>query len=382
MMKEIELSQYYLPTDGAEANSKQSEQSIWDKELSFGKKVSLKDKAEFYHMLGILLKSGLGILDALEVLIDQIRNKKLRSILIQIKQELEGGLPLSESFGRYPKIFSPFEIHSIKMAEETGRMHEILSRISLLYEKRIRLRRKISQALSYPISVIGVAILVLGFMIAFVVPMFEDIFSRFDSALPPITEAILSISKAFTTHAGKLVIGVLSLSTSFIYLSKKESFRKYKSSLLLKVPILGKLMLKLQLSRFAYSFALLLSSRVNMDKSLSLLSEIIQFHPIQAALPIIQADIIEGDSLYVALSRHKIFPAFFQQIIKVGEKTARIDEMLENMGQNLEEESEAGIAQLTQFLEPVLIIVLGLMVAVILVAMYLPMFELSNAVAK
>lgn len=321
-------------------------------------------------------------MDCIEVLLEQLQKKHMREILLSVQKDLSAGIPLSQSFQKHVDIFTPFEIKSIHMAEQTGRMPEILASLAQLFEKRIRLKRKISQALSYPIAVILVAFLVLSFMIAFVVPMFEDIFSRFDSELPPITDAILKLSHAFTTHIGKL-LGLVGLMFGLLlYVRKKPLFRKIHSQLLLKAPLLGKLMLKLQLSRFCYTFALLLNSKVNMDKSLGLLEQIIPFYPLQSVMGTIRKDVIGGASLYEAISQHPIFPSFFRQIIKVGEKTARVEQMLENLGKNLEEESEAGISQLTQFLEPVLIIVLGLLVAIILVAMYLPMFELSNAIAN
>lgn len=381
-MKGIEIPQAYLKAEKSQRAVSTEPSSIWDKEIRFGSKVSLKEKLHLYQMLGILLKSGLGIMDCLEVLLEQLPKKYIREILLLVQKDLSAGIPLSQSFEKHPDIFTPFEIKSIHMAEQTGRMPEILASLAQLFEKRIRLKRKVSQALSYPIAVILVAVLVLSFMIAFVVPMFEDIFSRFDSALPPITDAILKLSHAFTTHIGKL-LGLLGIFVIMIlYLRKKPLFRKLQSQVLLKIPLLGKLMLKLQLSRFCYTFALLLKSRVNMDKSLSLLEQIIPFYPLQSVMGEIRTAVIGGATLYEAISQHEIFPSFFRQIIKVGEKTARVEQMLENLGKNLEEESEAGISQLTQFLEPVLIIVLGLMVAIILVAMYLPMFELSNAIAN
>lgn len=380
-MKGIEIPATYLIKKPKEQQANFEKKSIWNQEISLGPKVSLKEKLHLYQMLSILLKSGLGIMDCMEVLLDQLPKKQIREILIQVQKDLTAGIPLSQAFEKRGDVFTAFEIKSISMAEQTGRMAEILASLAQLFEKRIRLKRKISQALSYPIAVIVVAFLVLSFMIAFVVPMFEDIFSRFDSELPPITDAILKLSHTFTSHIGKIVGALGLFMGGILYLRKKPFFRKYQSAFILRLPLLGKLILKLQLSRFCYTFALLLNSKVNMDKSLDLLEQIIPFYPLQSVMGEIRKDVIGGASLYEAISKFQIFPSFFRQIIKVGEKTARIEQMLENLGKNLEEESEAGIAQLTQFLEPVLIIVLGLLVAIILVAMYLPMFELSNAIA-
>ncbi len=377
-MKGIKLeNQGYSPYQAA---AKDEAPSIWNKEISFGPLLSLKDRQNLYHLMAILLESGLGILDCLQVIMEQSKKRKLRSLLTEIFEDLEAGESLSESLSHRKKHFNAFEVHTIRMGEQTGRMAYVLKSLAALYEKRIKLKRKVIQAFSYPIAVIVIAVLVLSFMIGKVVPMFEDIFNQFDAALPPITQAILDFSAFFRANLQWIALGTIAIITFFFQLRKNKQFRHFRTALMLKTPIFGRVMLKLQLSRLCYTFALLLKSKVKLDQALELLESIITFYPIQKRLPIIRQEVIEGGTLHDAIRKHDIFPPFLIQIIRVGEKTARLDEMLETLAQNLEEESEAGVSQLTQFLEPVLIIVLGLMVALILVAMYLPMFELSGAV--
>ncbi|MEL7531382.1 MAG: type II secretion system F family protein [Bacteroidota bacterium] len=379
-MKGIEIPQISTPLSvSTRQKAVPKKDSIWHRDLAFGKAVSLKDKRNLYQMLGTLLSSGLGIMDAMEVLLDQVDKKMLRSILDRVKLDLVAGIPLSHALEKESVVFTPFEIHSLKMGEQTGSMPQILEGLGQLFDKRIQLKRKVMQALSYPMAVIIVALLVLGFMIAFVVPMFEDIFSRFDAELPSITQAILKISAIFTQHIGYILLGIGAISLGIFHIRKQARVRRLGASLLLKIPLIGKLFLKLQLSRLCYTFAMLLKASVNLDRALELLEPIVSFYPLQKATKQIRSAVIGGSTLYAAVSAHNIFPPFFTQIIKVGEKTAQLDHMLARLGENLEEESESGIAQLTQFLEPMLIIILGLMVAIILVAMYLPMFALSNA---
>ena len=360
--------------------STRQKSSIWEREVRLGPVVKMKDRQRLYHMLGILLGSGLGIMDSLEVILDQTKKKALKTLLEMIKSELETGSPLSDCMDKQQSHFSPFEIQTIRMGEQTGQMHTILQSLSEFYEKKIRLKRKVVQALSYPIAVIVIAILVLSFMIAFVVPMFKDIFQRFDAELPAITQQILKISEVFTEQLGWILLGGIIIAGATFFVKKQAGFRKIMSRIMLKIPILGPLMLKLQLSRFCFTFALLLRSKINMDKSLALLNQIIPFFPIQQAIHAIRKEVIEGSTLYEAFCQHSIFPRYITQIVKVGEKTAQLEGLFEKLGRNLEEESETGVSQLTQFLEPLLIIVLGVMVGIILVAMYLPMFELSHAI--
>lgn len=362
------------------ANTAISERPIWQNEISFGPELKLKEKQAIFQMLSILLKAGLGIIECLDVLMEQRKDKKVLRILQEIRTDLEGGVPMSECLGKHPKAFSEFEIQSLRMGELTGQMPGILASLAHTYEKRIALKSKISQALAYPLAVIVVSLLVLVFMIAFVVPMFKDIFARFDAELPAITQSILFISEALSDHVGLIVLGIGVLGGIGIWLRKQAQVQKIFTQILLKVPLLGPLILKLQLSRWCYTFAMLLNSSVSADKALALMERMIRFYPLNEALIEIKKDIIDGLALSDACQKHKIFPAYVNQILRVGEKTAKTGEMLENLGNSLEKESEAGLKQLTQFLEPLLIIILGVAVALILIAMYLPMFELSNAI--
>lgn len=372
-----ELTQvYHAPT----VQQAVSSPSIWQKEIRLGPAISLKDRQKIYHMLGTLLGAGLSLLDSLKVLIDQSNKKAVKELLISIYAGLEEGKSLSETLSEHPDGISPFDIQSLRMGEQTGKMADILMSLSDLYQKRLLLRRKLTQALSYPIAVIAVAGLVLGFMIGYVVPMFEDIFKRFDAELPEITQLILSLSNGFRDYAFIWIPALLAGGLGIYLIQKQSRAREIGAKVLLAIPLLGPLYLKLQLSRLFYSFHLLLSAKVNLDQSLALLEPVITFPPIQQAIGNIRQSVVDGSTLFDAINQHSIFPAYAKQIVKVGETTASLDQMFLNLAKSLETESEAGIQTLTQFLEPLLIILLGGMVAVILTAMYLPMFELSNAI--
>ena len=354
--------------------------SIWERDISFHSGISLKDRQNFYQLLAILLDAGLNIMDCLEVLIEQASKKRMKQLLLAIQASLTDGFSLSDTFEQQKKNFSLFEIYNVRMGEQTGKMATILADMAHFYEKRIKLKRKVIQALTYPIAVIFIALLVLIFMIAFVVPMFKGIFDRFDADLPPITQFVLALSNGLLAHGWQVLAGIGMGLLLMIQFRKHPKLKHLPSVVLSKIPLLGSLMLKLQLARFCFSFSLLLKSKVNLDKTLLLLEQMTTFYPLKVPLSNIRQQVIEGQSLFETLSPYPIFPAFFKQIIRVGEKTARLDDMLEKLAARLEEESEAGISQLTQLLEPLLIVVLGVIVAVILISMYLPMFELSNAI--
>lgn len=355
--------------------------SIWKREIEFSKPFGGKEKQAFFHLLAVLLESGLSITESLEVIIGQQQKKKNKQIIQTVHRALSEGMALSEAVALQPKYFSTFEIQSIRMGERAGQMVRILQDLATYHEKRQKLRRKFVQAFSYPLIVILIAGGVLFFMINYVVPMFSDIFIRFDADLPAITEFVIGLSQ-FTTEWGLyMLLGLVGLVIAVNRLKNTTFFRKYSSALLLRLPVIGPIAKKIQLSRYCYTLSLMLRSRVNLDQALELMEQIVTFYPLQVTIPAIRKDVVEGKTMYDAVTQHAIYPPMMTQMVRVGEKTARLDAMLDNLGRNLEEEAEGGITTLTNLLEPLLIVILGLMVGIILISMYLPMFELSNTIS-
>ncbi|MDX2247953.1 MAG: type II secretion system F family protein [Bacteroidia bacterium] len=349
-------------------------------EIRLGPVIPLLEKQRIYHLLAILLRSGLGILDSIQVVAEQTARKEIRQVLTQMSEEVEGGKSLSAGLETQPAIFSTFEVYNLRMGEQTGRMAEVLENMAVFFDKKVKLRRKIIQSLSYPASVVAISVLVLAFMLVFVVPMFRDIFGRFDAELPAITQIVIKIADVFSSYIWWILLIAGSGGAAIFSLRKRLWLRKRAAAILLKTPLLGNLVLKLHLSRLAYSLGMLLNARVTLDQALFLTADMIPFYPIQIAVVKIRKAIVEGSTLYDAVRRCEIFPVFFVQIVRVGEQAARLDEMMSQLARNMEEETEMAVQQLTQFIEPLLIVFLGGMVALILVAMYLPMFELGNAI--
>ncbi|MCI4668088.1 MAG: type II secretion system F family protein [Bacteroidia bacterium] len=381
-MKIESYSNPYASNITASTRQKSEKESIWEKDIQLGPPWSMKDKQQFFYLLGTLIQSGLGILDALIVLKDQFNKKRIQGKIAEIQHGLEAGLSLSNILESMPAYFNSFDVQSLRMGEKTGRLAEMLDELGQFYQKRLELKRKLTQALSYPVSVIFVAGLVLAFMLNFVVPMFQDIFKRFDADLPPVTNGILALSTFLQQNGGIILLCIAFIVGTVLLVRKKEIFRRGSAWLLMKIPFFGPMILKLHLARMAYSLGLLLTAKVNLDQALEITSKLISFYPIQVALVKVKEEVIQGVSFFQALHNQGLFPSYILQMVKVGEKTAKLDELLARTANQLEAESQSTIGQLTQFLEPVLIIVLGGMVAVILVAMYLPMFELGNAVLK
>lgn len=372
-MKGLEITKT-LPVQDAKG-------SIWDYELQWGPVLSIKERLYFYQQLGSLLDSRLSLRECLGVLQEQANNKRLGPILEEIQKGIARGESFSEACRSQKKVFSPFEIQSIHMGEQSGRLSLVLPKIAAYFERKHKLRRKIMQALTYPIAVIIIAFLVVAFMLGFVVPMFADIFQRFDAELPALTRYIMQLSNALGEYFGYILPALLGFGALAYWMSKQAVYRDLFGRLSIRLPLLGTLLHKLHLARSSYALAMLLEAQVHLDESLVLCAQISTLSPLRDALERSQDSIIAGESFFSAISRETIFPPVFKQMIKVGEQTANIPEMLNKLAQNMEEESEAGLGQLTTFMEPVLIVLIGGIVALILIAMYLPMFELSNAMS-
>lgn len=352
--------------------------SIWNREIELTPAYGSKEKQRLFQLLAVLLASGLGINEALEVILGQQKKRLHKQIVGDIQAALNQGRSLSEALSMQPKYFTPFERFSIKMGERAGQLKAILEDLASFHEKRRKLQRKMGQALSYPIVVIGIAGGVLFFMVNYVVPMFRDIFKRFDAELPAITQTVLSISDFSTNYSLHIFLALAILAALVLRFRKTKAWKRASGKLALRIPLFGGIIRKVQLSRFCYALGLMLRSKVNLDQALELLEQATAFYPLQETLQPIRQEVVEGKTLFEAMSKHAIYPAMVLQMVKVGERTARLDAMLEQVAKNYEEESETAIGTLSSLLEPILIVVLGLFVGLILVSMYLPMFELSN----
>ena len=354
--------------------------SFWELEIRLGPVFPSSEKQQFYHLLAVLLESGLSLVDGLDVIIGQTKKANVKEIISNLEEDLKKGHSFAESMAHQGNTFSGFEIYSIGAGEQTGRMTEIVQRLAHFYEKKIKLHRKLIQALSYPIAVIIISFFVVGFMMAFVVPMFQDIFARFDAELPALTEFIISVSSFFQANWGFILLSLGIMGLGIWSLRNNQWLIKWSSHLIIRLPLIGKLLMKIHLARLCYMLSLLLTSKVNLDKALAIMKDLLTFYPFKTTFETIRQEVVDGKSLNEAFKQHSIYPDYLHQIIRIGEESATLGKMLGKLANRLEDESETGVGQLTQFLEPVLILFLGGMVAIILISMYLPMFKLTGSV--
>ena len=381
-MSHIKIKKEHVrDTKGRAAMSTQKDTNIWNRQIGWGRRLGLKEKKLLYDLLSTLLDAGISIMDALEVVGDR-QNKKHLNLLVQtISQSLANGASFSQAIAEHHKDFSEFEINSILMGEESGSLQKVFSELARHFDSRVQLRQRMIQVASYPMIVLVIAIGVVYFMISKVVPMFEHVFDQFDAELPLITQKILDLSH-FLGEKGSvfmLVIGLLGLGVYRI--RKKEWMRRFTAKLVLGLPVIGKIVMKVHLARLCLGLGTMLSSGVRLDRALELAAGVSTFYPLQRLLSEIKNTVIAGGSIYHAVEHVSLLPLVFKQMVKVGEKTATLDRSLTKLGHSLEKESGLEISNLTSILEPVLVIILGLVIGVILVAMYLPMFKLGQAIS-
>lgn len=383
-MASIDLSKY-SEKEKAKTSAKKVKNSggisdVLNTEISFlEKKFGAKEKEGFYSELGLLLSTGVDIKTAFEIIEEDIPNKKHKALLEQIKNDIISGKRVYEAVSAHEKIFSKYEAQSIKIGEETGKLAEVLKELGLFYESSIKLRRQIIGVLTYPIVVISMAILIVYFMLSFVVPIFSDIFTQTGGELPAITQFLIKLSNKSGVIFGVLFSIIAVLIVVHKTQNKKGWYRKYTSALFLKIPVFNKLIQKIYLARFCQSMKLLAGAKVMINEALDLVKNMIEYYPMEVALETVKKEVVsEGKLLNESLAKHTIFPKKLVALIKLSEEVNAPEIIFEKLYKQYSAEIEHQQAVVGKLIEPIFIILLGLFVGFILVAMYLPMFEMSS----
>ncbi|MBS1509226.1 MAG: type II secretion system F family protein [Bacteroidetes bacterium] len=343
----------------------------------FGNEIGDKVRESFYLEMSMLLSAGIDIRNVLELILSEKQKKNIKSVFEKIKEDIIKGSSLSEAL-RSSNKFSEYEYFSVQIGEETGKLSEVLKDLSVYYTKKIKQRRQIIAALTYPAIVSSFALIAVLFMLNFVVPMFADVFKRFGGELPGITKFILSLSASVQSGFWYFAFIVLIAITFFISQRRKIWFRSLSGKVLIHTPVIGKLVHKIYLSRFCNSMHLMIASKVSMLRAITLIRQMISFYPIESTLKKVEEDIMHGKSLHESLSLFTIYPQKMTALIKAGEEVNKLDFFFEKLYQQYTDETEYQSAVLGNLLEPFIIIFLGLLVGVILIAMYLPLFQLGQ----
>jgi len=360
------------------AAAKVSTTNWLNKDISFGASFTNTKKQLFYEELSVLMGSGMDIKTSFELLEEEQEKEKDKVLIRKIREDIIAGRSLSQAV-QASGYFSPYEYFSIQIGEETGKTTQVLEDLGIYYQRLIKQRRQLVSALTYPCIVLMTAFGAIFFMLNFMVPMFSEIFKRFKGELPAITKAIIVMSDFLRSYWLLGFMATVGIVIFFMLNRKQEWYRKYYAKIILKTPVVGPIFHKLYLARFCNSMHLLLSSRVDMVRAIAMVRLMIDFYPIEKALEEIEPKIVNGASLFTCLSEYKIFDRRMVYLIKVGEEVNKVDRFLDQLHKQYAEDAEHKSALIGSLIEPVMIVLLGIIVGVILIAMYLPLFQLGNS---
>lgn len=349
------------------------------KSIHLSKKLSDKKKEVFYRELGMLLQSGVDFKKALEILGNQSTSKLEKALLFEIKEKVVHGKSIYESMMNSGH-FSPYEYYSIQIGEETRKLEEVLVELQKFFNRKIQMRRQIISVLTYPAIVMLVTVSVLYFMLNKVVPMFSSVFKQFGSELPKSTQIILKISKHSGTLFLLLLLIAVGLFTFHYFMKEKDSYRNITSKMVLKIPYFGNLIRKIYLSRFCQSMHLLITSKTTLITSLSLTSKMIGFFPIEQSIEAIKVDVTRGISLSESMKAHSVYENKMVSMVEVAEQINELDTMFGRLTEQYNEDVGYQTKMIGVVLEPMIIIFIGVIVGVIMISMYAPMFDLSKII--
>lgn len=352
------------------------------KQMSFGGggKLKVRDLAIFSRQFATMINAGLPLIRAIDILADQSESKLLSGALKEVRQDIERGASLSGAFGNHPKVFSRLYVAMVKSGEAGGVLDTVLLQLATTIEKQLALKRKVKSAMMYPVGVLCLVALIVTAMLTFVVPKFSDLFASMGSELPLPTQVLVVLSGVIRGYWW--AIGAGGFGAVFV-------FRKWKATpagravldrMALKAPVMGTIVHKSAIARFSRTLSVLLRSGVNILTSLEITGDTVGNAVIEATMEDIRNGVRAGQPMSTPMAAHDIFPPMVVQMLAVGEETGAVDDMLGRVAEFYEDEVEAAVEGLTSLLEPLLMAFLGGTVGVMVVALYMPMFDIITKV--
>jgi len=343
-------------------------------------RVKVKEVAIFSRQFATMINSGLSLLRSLTILAEQTPNRAFRDVILDVKSSVEKGSSLSQALEKHPKVFPRLYTSMVKSGEVGGVLDETLERLALTLEAQVELRGQVKSAMMYPVAVFGLVIFIVIAMLLFVVPMFESMFADFGAELPLPTRMLMSLSVIFTTYWYLAVGGTIGLVYGFKRWIATDRGRSRFDAIKLKVPIFGKLIHKTALARFSHTMAALTRTGVPILMAMDIVAETSGNAVVARAVHSVQASVKEGESIAEPLSNHPVFPPMVVQMMAVGEETGALDIMLEKLGDFYDREVKVMVEGLTSLIEPLLVVILGATVGGMLLALYLPIFNVITLI--
>lgn len=346
------------------------------------KKIKLDEMTVFTQQLAAMLEAGLPLVASLEALQEQTENPVFQIIIRNVKLDVSSGTSFSDSVRKYPRAFPNLFVSMVEAGEASGGLAEILAKVAIYFEDTVKLTRKVKGAMTYPTAVIGLSFALVQILLIFVIPVFAEMFSSFGQDLPKPTQMLIDLS-AFM-KANWWIIGLMAIAA---FLGLKKFFatprgREIKDQWLFKIPVVGGLVQKVALSRFCRTYAILLRSGVPILRSLEIVSSASDNTYIEGACRDISRHISQGGQLSEIVAQRAYFPPTVKHMARAGEQTGNVDGMMNKISDFYDAEIETTVESLTSLMEPLLICVLGVVIGSIVMAMFLPIFEMASVVGS
>lgn len=355
-------------------------QTLFNKEISLGSPVKSQQFVIFLRQFATLLRAGVSVVDSTSIMAAQTESKALQKVLADVEEELRQGNPLSNAMSRHRNVFPPMVINMVSAGEAGGSLDDTLDQLATYFEKQHYTKQKIISAMMYPMIVGVVAVFVVIFLLAKVVPTFAAMLQEAGGELPGITRFVLGASEFVQDFWWLLLMFLVLFYFALLIIRKNKSSRYYFDYVILKVPIFGKLLQKSALARMTRTLSSLFSSSVPILQSLSIVEKVVENEVVAKVIRESRSSLETGQRLTEPMKKHWIFPPLVTQMISIGEETGSLDEMLAKVADFYEKEVETGTDRLKALIEPLMIVFLASVVGTIVVAVMVPMFEVYKTV--
>jgi len=346
----------------------------------FQPKIKPKDIILFSRQFSTMIDAGLPIIQCMDILVAQQENPTMKKMLKNIKESVESGSTLAESLKKYPKEFDDLYVNMIAAGESGGILDTILRRLSEYLEKAAKLAAQIKGAMVYPIVTMAIACIVLGVILIFVIPVFEDMFSSLGGDLPLPTKIVVWMSRTLISKMHFIIGGIFITSFAFKRFKNTEKGQELIDKIVLKLPVFGELLTKAAVAKFTRTMGTMLSSGVAILEALDIVAKTSGNKTIEKAIVDVRYGIAEGRTMADPLSEANVFPNMVCQMIAVGESTGALDSMLEKVADFYDEEVDQAVENMTQLIEPFMLCFLGVTIGGLVIAMYLPIFQMASLV--
>ncbi|MDT8420984.1 MAG: type II secretion system F family protein [Desulfuromonadales bacterium] len=346
----------------------------------FAPKITTKDLVVFTRQFATMIDAGLPLVQCLDILSAQQENSTFKKILLQVKEDVESGSTFADALGKHPKAFNELYVNLVAAGEVGGILDTILNRLAAYIEKALKLKKQVKSAMTYPTTIIGIAVLVIAVILVFVIPAFEKMFADFGGSLPTPTQIVINLSNFVQDYILVIIGGFIAT----VFLIKKiyatEKGRCAIDKWALKTPVFGVLIRKVAVAKFARTLSTMISSGVPILDGLEIVQKTAGNRTVEKAIADVRSSISEGKTIADPLKESGVFPPMVCQMIEVGEQAGAIDTMLSKIADFYDDEVDDAVGNLTAMMEPLLMLFLGTTVGGLVIAMYLPIFKLAGTV--